>query len=152
MSARALQSRESRAQNPGSRGREVTGILLLASAIFLGVSLLSLLVGSGTWLGPGGAVAASAVYSVLGLGSFVVAYTLGRTGARVLAGRSVGLRGIDTFGAVLAVTASCVLVDVGFHEHRLLDVTPGGMLGEALAQISISIFYRAGTILVAGCA
>ena len=92
MSARALSSRESRVQSQGSRGREVTGILLLAGAIFLGVSLLSLLVGSGTWLGPGGAAAASAVYSVLGLGSFVVAYTLARTGARVLAGRSVGLR------------------------------------------------------------
>src|SRR5215831_14822155 len=136
MSARALQSRESRVQSP-SRGREVLGIVLLASAIFLGVSLLSLMVASGTWLGPGGAVAASAMYTVLGLGSFVVAYTLARTGARVLSGRQVGLRGVDTFGGVLAVVACCVLLDVGFHEHRLVDITPGGMLGEAIAQLSI---------------
>src|SRR5437764_40561 len=114
MSARALQSRESRVQVQGSRGREVTGILLLAASLFLGISLVSLLAGA-TWLGPGGAATATTVYSVLGLGSFFVALTLARTGARVLAGRAVGLRGIDTFGAVLAVVSACVLLDVIFH-------------------------------------
>ena len=75
MSARALQSRESRVQSQASRGREVTGILLLAASLFLGISLVSLLAGA-TWLGPGGAAAATAIYSVLGLGSCFVAFRL----------------------------------------------------------------------------
>src|SRR5262249_11789937 len=65
------------------------------------------------------------------------------------AGRPVGLKGIDTFGAVVAVVAGCVLLDVLFHEHRLAGYTPGGMLGESLATICIGVFYRVGTGLVA---
>src|SRR5262249_22154342 len=147
MSARALQS--SRDGQSASRGREVTGIILLSFALFLGISFISLLFSSGTWLGPGGAAAATALYSVLGLGGLVVPYVLARSGARVLAGRPVGLKGIDPFGAVLAVVAACVLLDVLFHDHRLAGYTPGGMLGESLAQICIGTFYRVGTALVA---
>ncbi|HJZ84870.1 MAG TPA: DNA translocase FtsK 4TM domain-containing protein [Polyangia bacterium] len=147
MSARALHS--SRARSEGSRGREVFGILLLSLSIFLAVSLLSLLFADGTWLGPGGLAAATALYSVLGLGSLFVAVTLGRTGVRVLLARAVGLKGIDTFGAVLAVVAGCVLLDVICAGARLAGYAPGGMLGAALAQMSIAIFFRAGTALVA---
>jgi S-DNA-T family DNA segregation ATPase FtsK/SpoIIIE len=147
MSARALQS--SRAGQSASRGREVTGIVLLSLALFLGVSFISLVFSTGTWLGPGGAAAATALYSVLGLCGFVVPYVLARSGARVLGGRAVGLKGVDTFGAVVATVAACVLLDVLFHVHRLSGYTPGGMLGESLAQMCIGVFYRVGTALLA---
>jgi S-DNA-T family DNA segregation ATPase FtsK/SpoIIIE len=148
MSARALQTSRASNQSP-SRGREVTGIILLALAIFLGTSFVSLVFSTGTWLGPGGATAATAVYSVLGLLGAVIPYVLLRTGARVLAGRPIGLRGTDTFGAVLAVVATSVLLDVLFHRHRLGGNSPGGMLGETLAQLGVAIFFRAGAALLA---
>jgi S-DNA-T family DNA segregation ATPase FtsK/SpoIIIE len=147
MPARALQS--SRGQAQGSRGREVLGILLLSVALFLGLSVASLLFSSGTWLGPGGLAAATALYSVLGFGSPVIAYALGRAGARVLSGRSLGMHATDTFGAVLALVSLCVLLDVLFHAHRLGGYTPGGMLGETVAQLLVAVFFRPGAALIA---
>jgi S-DNA-T family DNA segregation ATPase FtsK/SpoIIIE len=118
-------------------------------SLFLGISFISLVFSTGTWLGPGGAAAATALYSVLGLCGLVVPYVLARSGARVLAGRPVGLKGIDTFGAVVATVAACVLLDVLFHVHRLAGYTPGGMLGESIATMCVGVFYKVGTGLVA---
>src|SRR5262249_61509152 len=98
MSARALHS--SRARSEGSRGREVFGILLLSLSIFLAVSLLSLLFADGTWLGPGGLAAATALYSVLGLGSLFVAVTRGRSGGRGVLAPGGGLQGSGNRGGV----------------------------------------------------
>jgi len=48
---------------------------------------LSLLLSTGTWLGPGGARTASVVYSLLGLASLGAAYALAHVGTCILAAR-----------------------------------------------------------------
>src|SRR3954470_15649558 len=68
-------------------GREVGGILLLALALFLGLSLASLMLGSGTLIGPCGNFVAVCCYAVLGVGSLLVAAAAGVEAIRLLRGR-----------------------------------------------------------------
>src|SRR2546427_4738218 len=57
--------------------REVSGILLLALALFLGLSLGSLMLGSGTLMGPTGNFVAICCYAVLGTGAWLLALAAG---------------------------------------------------------------------------
>src|SRR4051812_12661685 len=68
-------------------GREVGGILLLALALFLGLSLASLMLGSGTLMGPCGNFVAVCCYAVLGVGANLVAVATGVEAVRLLRGR-----------------------------------------------------------------
>src|SRR5262249_6334216 len=109
---------------------------------------ISLLASKGNWLGPGGAATATAVYSLLGMSSLVVAYALGITGVRVLSGKPAGPRAIRALGAVLSIGSACVLLHVAFHRLRIAHCTRGGILGEVLDQLTNAIFFRAGTALI----
>src|SRR2546423_15442083 len=57
----------------GGRGREVAGIVLLGLAIFVGLSVASLQLGSGTLMGPCGATVGLGVYALVGVGAYPAA-------------------------------------------------------------------------------
>src|SRR5438309_11661803 len=62
---------------PRGRRREILGICLLGMAVFSVLSLISMQVGNNRMMGPGGAAAAAGLYSLAGLGAYlIVAATL----------------------------------------------------------------------------
>src|SRR5437773_398334 len=73
-----------------SRGREIAGIVLLALALFLGLSVASLQLGSGSLMGPGGA--GVALVGLTGLLVSLVVTTALRMTTLGRALRAVGVR------------------------------------------------------------
>src|SRR5437868_7041201 len=67
--------------------REVGGILLLALGLFLGLSLGSLMLGSGTLMGPCGNFVAVCCYAMLGVGAWLLALSVGVEAVRLLRAR-----------------------------------------------------------------
>ena len=70
------QSRSERSVAPG-RGREVAGIVMLGLSLFVGLSVVSLQLGSGTLMGPCGATVGLGVYALVGVGAYLAAFGLG---------------------------------------------------------------------------
>ncbi len=67
MAAKSPAEPSARSNRPDRR-REITGILLLAGALFSGLSVISMQVGGDPLMGPGGAAIASAFYGLFGFG------------------------------------------------------------------------------------
>src|SRR2546430_10933436 len=94
----------------GGRGREVAGIVLLGLAIFVGLSVASLQLGSGTLMGPCGATVGLGVYALCGVGSYLVAFGLGFAALPCLQGQPVRLRSGAFCAAFRAPLAAAVLL------------------------------------------
>src|SRR3954470_330633 len=99
--------------------REVGGILLLALALFLGLSLGSLMLGSGTLMGPCGNFVAVCCYAVLGVGAWLLAAAACVEALRLLRDRPRRLGRLQlaawTFGAFF----TAVLLHLATGTHRL---------------------------------
>src|SRR5512134_1653896 len=118
-SMRARSVAASRSAPSLSRGREITGIVLLSLAIFLGISLISLLFADGRWLGQGGAWAARLLYSAAGLPALFFTYAIGRIGVRVLSAEPILPQPATLAGIVLSLLAAVVLLDLCLHDQKL---------------------------------
>src|SRR5258707_345067 len=101
--ARALVPRMDRStrgeERVTSRGREVAGIVLLGLSLFIGLSVGSLQLGSGTLMGPCGATVGLGVYALFGIGAYLASVGLAVAAIRCLAGRPIKLRSIATAAA-----------------------------------------------------
>src|SRR3954469_15302278 len=83
-----------------SRGREVAGIILLGLSLFVGLSVISLQLGSGTLMGPCGATVGLAVYALAGIGSYLIAFALGLGAVRCLSGHPLRLKSVGFVAGV----------------------------------------------------
>src|SRR5437762_2037815 len=104
-SERALGSSSS-----GSRGREVAGIVLLGLALFVGLSVASLQLGSGRLMGPCGATVGLGVYALTGVGAYLVALGLGFAALRCLQGQPVRVKSVAFWAACCAGLAGAILL------------------------------------------
>src|SRR5438552_13263224 len=79
-----------------ARGREIGGIVLLALALFLALSVESFQFGTGSLMGPGGALVATGVYALVGVVSYLAALAIGATAVHLLRGHPVRLRSLES--------------------------------------------------------
>jgi S-DNA-T family DNA segregation ATPase FtsK/SpoIIIE len=136
-------------QAGSSRSREVVGILLLGLALFVGLSVASLQLGSGTLMGPCGAWVGLGVYALLGIGAYLAAFGLGRAAVRCLGGNPVGLRTVELIASLGAAVSSAILVHLALGSHRLRGYSPGGLVGEYGAELLVSLVGKLGAVLFA---
>src|SRR3954471_10435799 len=100
-----------------SRGREVAGIILLGLALFVGLSVGSLQLGSGTLMGPCGATVGLGVYALFGIGAYLASVGLAVAAVRCLAGRPLRLRSIETAAVIGAAVFAALLLHLLAGAH-----------------------------------
>jgi S-DNA-T family DNA segregation ATPase FtsK/SpoIIIE len=148
MASRSLNQRLS--QVPAvSRGREILGILVLALALFIGLSLFSLLFGSGKLMGPAGARLGLVVYAGLGIAGYVVAWAMVMVAARLWTGKPVGLLKLENVGYLGLMLSAAVLLHTAIGAYRLQGHSPGGAVGEYTGELLTALVSTAGTVLLA---
>src|SRR5262249_36258065 len=130
----------------GSRGREVLGIVLLGLSIFIGLSVASLQLGSGTLMGPCGATVGLGVYALIGVGSYLLSFGLGFAALRCLQGQPVRVKSIGFWAALAGGLSAAILLHLALGEHRLRGHGPGGVLGEYGAELLVSFVGRVGAV------
>jgi DNA segregation ATPase FtsK/SpoIIIE, S-DNA-T family len=135
-------------ENVSSRGREVAGIVLLGLSLFVGLSVGSLQLGSGTLMGPCGATVGVGVYALVGIGAYLAAIGLAVAALRCLAGRPLALRSIESAALVTAAIFAAVLLHLAAGSHRLRGFGPGGLIGEYGAELLVSLMGRVGAVLI----
>ena len=139
---------KNKGEAPG-RGREIIGIGLLGLGVFCMVSLVSMQVGRGHLMGPGGAATATGLYSLAGLCAYLVV-----AGGLLLAVRMCRARQLieDVVGALgfLALLCSAaVLLHLPFAGEPVSLRGPGGLLGQWLAEGAAGLVGGVGTALAA---
>src|SRR5262249_43751990 len=142
--------REQRASSDeakSSRGREVAGIVLLGLALFVGLSVISLQLGSGTLMGPCGATVGLGAYALLGVGAYLAAIGLGAAAVRCLGGRPLGLHKVESVAMAGAALSAAILLHLALGHHRLRGYSPGGLVGEYGAELLVSLVGRVGAVL-----
>jgi len=125
----------------------VAGIVLLGLALFIGLSVVSLQLGSGTLMGPCGATVGLGVYALTGISAYLVAFGLGLAAVRCLQGRPLHLKSIAFAAAVGGAIAGAILLHLAVGHHRLRGFAPGGLVGEYGAELLVSLVGRVGAVL-----
>src|SRR3954469_10583035 len=136
-----MSSRSERALGSGAaggRGRGVAGIALLGLSIFIGLSVASLQLGSGTLMGPCGATVGLGVYALVGVGAYLLSIGLGFAALRCLQGQPVRVKSIGFWAALAGGIATAILLHLALGAHRLRGHAPGGVLGEYGAELLVS--------------
>jgi S-DNA-T family DNA segregation ATPase FtsK/SpoIIIE len=131
------------------RRREILGIGLLGLGLFSLVSVVSMQVGNGRLMGPGGAAAAAGIYSLTGIASYLLIGANLIVAVRLCRGRPIidGLLEPIGFGSLLFAVA--VLCHLPFADGKVLMRGPGGLLGQYLGQIAASFVGGVGAALAA---
>ncbi len=130
-----------------SRGREVAGIVLLGLSLFIGLSVISLQLGTGTLMGPCGATVGLAVYALAGIGAYLIAFGLGLGAVRCLQGQPLRLKSIGFAAGVGGAISTAILLHLLLGSHRLRGFGPGGLIGEYGAELMVSLVGRVGAAL-----
>ena len=135
--------------NRQNRRREISGILLLASGLFAAMSLVSMQVGGDPLMGPGGGAIAGGLYSLFGLGAYLVIAAMSVAAVRCFRARPLveGLR--EGAGALLFLGALAVLLHLPFAGSDVSHHGPGGLFGQWLGEVAASFIGAVGTALVA---
>ena len=141
------QSRSERSVETGSRGREVAGIVMLGLSLFVGLSVVSLQLGSGTLMGPCGATVGVGVYALIGIGSYLLAIGLGFAAIRCLQGEPVRVKSLEFWAAFGAGISAAILLHLAAGSHRLRGHSPGGLVGEFGAELLVGLVGRVGAAL-----
>ncbi len=129
---------------------EFTGVALLALGILTLGGLFSYQTGATAWMGPVGHLLAGALYASFGMAAYLVALGVIAMGVQSLLGRGIDLTLSDAVGFTIATIAGCVLLHVSFPHYRVHGYTAGGLGGELVGEVSLGLFHRAGTYLIAG--
>ena len=130
-----------------SQRREILGILSMAFALFALLSLMSMHFGTNRLMGPGGAATAAGLYTLAGLGAYLVIAGLVVASVRCFRARPL-CAGVVEAGAVLMLLAAvAVLLHLPFAGRDTTLNGPGGLLGQWLGEISASFIGVVGAAL-----
>jgi S-DNA-T family DNA segregation ATPase FtsK/SpoIIIE len=132
-----------------NRRREITGILLLAGALFSGLSVISMQVGGDPLLGPGGTWVASAFYGLFGLGGYLVMAAMVVEAVRCFRGRRLvdGLG--EAAGVAMLLCGLSVLLYLPFAGDVVDQHGPGGLFGEWLGELWAGVIGAVGAGMAA---
>src|SRR5438046_6301156 len=143
-----MASAKQRVETRGRR-REILGISLLGLGIFSVLSLVSRHGGSNRMMGPGGAAAASALYSVAGFGAYLIVAVMLVVAVRCFRGR-IFTRAIAEVGGTLGLLGSMtVLLHLPFADEPVMLQGPGGLIGQWLGEVTASFIGGVGAALAA---
>jgi len=131
------------------RRREILGIGLLGIGLFSLVSVISMQVGNGRLMGPGGAAAAAAIYSFSGIASYLLIGASLVVAVRLCRGKGVFGGVLESVGFLSLVVSVAVLCHLPFADGKVLLHGPGGLLGQYLGQIMASFIGGVGAALAA---
>jgi S-DNA-T family DNA segregation ATPase FtsK/SpoIIIE len=149
MAAKTAPSESAPKGNRQNRRREISGILLLASGLFAAMSLVSMQVGGDPLMGPGGGAVASGLYSLFGLGAYLVIAAMSVAAVRCFRARPL----VDGFregaGALLLLGALAVLLHLPFAGTDVSHHGPGGLFGQWLGEVAASFIGAVGAALAA---
>jgi DNA segregation ATPase FtsK/SpoIIIE, S-DNA-T family len=135
--------------NRQNRRREISGILLLAGGLFAGMSLVSMQVGGDPLMGPGGGAIAAGLYTLVGLGAYLLIAAMLMAAVRCFRARPLidGVR--EGAGALLLLGSVAVLLHLPFAESVVSHHGPGGLWGQWLGEVTASFIGAVGAALVA---
>ncbi|HEY5090503.1 MAG TPA: DNA translocase FtsK 4TM domain-containing protein, partial [Polyangia bacterium] len=135
--------------NRQNRRREISGILLLAGGLFAGMSLVSMQVGGDPLMGPGGGAIAAGLYTLVGLGAYLVIAAMLIAAVRCFRARPLvdGVR--EGAGALLLLGSVAVLLHLPFADSVVSHHGPGGLWGQWLGEVTASFIGAVGAALVA---
>lgn len=130
--------------------REMWGIIFLGFALLLGGALFSLVFGDGRLMGPFGQALALALFSLLGLGSFLVVVALFSVAWGIFSRRFQLANGRLWLGYTGATICGTVLFWLLFPRYRLHGLSAGGKTGEVLGALGISLVSHVGSFILFG--
>jgi S-DNA-T family DNA segregation ATPase FtsK/SpoIIIE len=139
---------KNKGEAPG-RGREITGIGLLGLGVFCLVSLVSMQAGRGRLMGPGGAAAATGLYSLIGLCAYPLVAGVLLLAVRMCRARRLIEDMVGALGFVALLCSAAVLLHLPFAGEPVTLRGPGGMLGQWLAETGASAVGGVGAALAA---
>jgi DNA segregation ATPase FtsK/SpoIIIE, S-DNA-T family len=131
------------------RSREILGIGLLGSALFSLVSVVSMQVGNDRIMGPGGAAAASAIYSLAGLASYIFIGVGLVVAVRLCRGKPVIDGLLEPIGFLALASSVAVLCHLPFADGQVMLRGPGGLLGQFVGQTVATFIGPVGAALAA---
>ncbi len=131
------------------RSREIVGIVSLGAAIFVFAALLSLQAGDGRLMGPFGRSIARAIYALAGMCSYLVAVALGLISIRLLIGRESSVKTDESIGIGIGALSLATLAHIVASNYRVSGYSPGGIVGENVAEVLRAVISTPGTALVA---
>ncbi len=139
---------KTRGENQGRR-REIVGICLLAFGIFCVLSLVSMHAGSRRLMGPGGAATASALYSLAGLGAYLMVAAMLVIAVRCFRGPLLRRGALEVTSVTGLFAAVTVLLHLPFADEPVTLRGPGGLVGQWLGEITASFIGGVGAALAA---
>jgi S-DNA-T family DNA segregation ATPase FtsK/SpoIIIE len=139
---------KNKGEAPG-RGREIIGIGLLGLGVFCAVSLVSMQAGRGRLMGPGGAAAATGLYSLIGLCAYPLVAGVLLLAVRMCRARRLIEDIVGALGFVALLCSATVLLHLPFAGEPVTLRGPGGLLGQWLAETGASAVGGVGAALAA---
>ncbi|HEX7599780.1 MAG TPA: DNA translocase FtsK 4TM domain-containing protein, partial [Polyangia bacterium] len=124
---------KNKGESPG-RGREILGIGLLGLGVFCTVSLVSMQAGRDHMMGPGGAAAATYLYSFAGLCSYLLVFAGLVVAIRLCRAQPLMGTLVQTLGYLSFLCSAAILLHLPFAGDPVTLRGPGGMLGQWLAE------------------
>jgi hypothetical protein len=119
----------------------------MAFALFSLLSLLSMQLGSNNMMGPGGAATAAGLYTLAGLGAYLLIAGLTVAAVRCVRARRL-VAGLGEAAAVLLLLgAVAILLHLPFAGSMTTFHGPGGLLGQYLGEVAASFIGVVGAAL-----
>jgi len=135
--------------NSHNRRREISGILLLSGGLFAGLSLVSMQVGGDPLMGPGGGAIAAGLYTLVGLGAYLLIAAMLIASVRCFRARPLIDSVREGVGAFLLLGSIAVLLHLPFADSVVSHHGPGGLWGQWLGEVTASFIGAVGAALVA---
>jgi len=136
-------------------GREIGGLILIAIALVVLLSILSFepadMRGAGpptNLIGPVGMHLGDLLLYLVGVGVFFFDALLWYLGFMLIVGRLIEWKWSEIGGQLLFVLSGAMLAHLAFVEHTLFGHMPGGMVGELSAEISRGLLGTVGASIL----
>jgi S-DNA-T family DNA segregation ATPase FtsK/SpoIIIE len=146
MAAKTHAEASPRGGRPTQR-HEIVGILSMAFALFALLSLLSMQLGTNQMMGPGGAATAAGLYTLAGLGAYLVIAGLTVAAVRCFRARRLIAGPGEAAAVVLLLGAVAVLLHLPFEGRAVTFHGPGGLLGQYLGEVAATFIGVVGAAL-----
>ncbi len=127
-----------------NRRREIAGILLLAGALFSGLSVISMQVGGDPMMGPGGTAVASGFYGLFGLAGYLVMAAMVIEAVRCFRGRRLVEGFGEAAGTTMLICGISVLLALPFAGDDVAGHGPGGLFGQWLGELLSGVIGAVG--------
>ena len=139
-----------------SYAREAAAMVLLASALFSALALISFRgdplrpeIAGPDWVGPAGAVVAGSAVQAIGLAAWFFPLELGLIAAPLLNGKRSVANVTRIAGDVVVIFILAALADVAFPKVTAFGAMPlGGLVGELFGEVLRTLFSTIGSYII----